>query len=358
MEGKFFEFNNGKIEYNTLYNSYLDKHLSPFSTLYYSNLYKEIHTLYSFDNEYCFYFSKEEYILNINSKQKNISQRIVSSYEIDKILQNNNLDIDKVFYDNEKYQTTINYFFMNNKTKTINLYYDNEVYIEYKSKIGFLFKNINDEFSPQELDSNFSLYFKDDINKKIKYFSSEIRENLNFFLFKFFLHKNIFKFTGPTGIGKSFYLLIFSRLKYNCVYLNLKAIKLLIKSHNFIKLKNLIVEECQRIIINDEIIIKNFNEMIKNLDMKINEIIFNLLKFFNDQNISCIFILDQFKEKEFTDFNSIENLIESSKNLKVIICSSINDKNIRESCINYFIKIFKNREYNINLKEYYIYFFK
>ena len=102
MEDKVFKFKNEEINYKILYQSYLDKSQSPFSTLYYTNSYEKIHALFSFDNQYRFYFSKEQYILNIKSKQANISQSIFSSYEIEKILQNNNLDINNVFYNNEK----------------------------------------------------------------------------------------------------------------------------------------------------------------------------------------------------------------------------------------------------------------
>ena len=61
-------------------------------------------------------------------------------------------------------------------------------------------------------------------------------------------------------------------------------------------------------------------------------IIYNILNKIKDQN--CIIIFDQFKMKciNTTYFNKMEELIKTSS-LKLILCSTINDKNIRDEVI-------------------------
>ena len=61
-------------------------------------------------------------------------------------------------------------------------------------------------------------------------------------------------------------------------------------------------------------------------------IIYNILNHIKDQ--SCVIIFDQFKIKYIskTYFDKIEELIKTSK-LKLILCSSINDKDIRDEVI-------------------------
>ena len=345
-----FEYENIKIEYNKLYNEYLLKGESPFPSLYYSDIYSNnnIHSLYHKNDEVKFFFSEKKYILNIVCSTNNISLKydIYSTYEINKIIQD--MKIDNLFFQNHKYNKNINYFQLG-ENNIITFYYDVEENIELpeiSKNIGiFLLKR---SIYPYELTSNYNLYFGDDINSKINYFFSEEKDNLNFVIEKCFENNKIFRFTGPRGIGKSFFLLFYSRIRYNCIYINIKCWKDLIKNKKYNKIKNILTEEFMRVKLTIEQITL-YNDFMKNIkDFNINDIINDLIDFLLEKiKIEKItIILDQFK----CEIDDADKFFEKKlKGIKIIICSIINDKYIRNSCMEYFVNINKNK---INYKNF------
>ena len=84
--------------------------------------------------------------------------------------------------------------------------------------------------------------------------------------------------------------------------------------------------------------------------------IYNILNYIRNQD--CLIIFDQFKLKYISQiyYYKIEELIKSSC-LKLILCSSINDKDIRDEVIKT-ISYFRGNPKKLNLftQNYYFYF--
>ena len=100
----------------------------------------------------------------------------------------------------------------------------------------------------------------------------------------------------------------------------------------------------------EDLIIKNYNENISYL-----KLLLNVMEFLNKLTINFIFIFDQFKLR-YIETGFIEK-IKTFINIKIVQCSSINDKNIREECI----KTWSLKGKNItilheDIQDYYLYY--
>ena len=94
----------------------------------------------------------------------------------------------------------------------------------------------------------------------------------------------------------------------------------------------MIIEELERF---------DIENYIKDLEQLINEcykdnksflnLLVNIMNFLNDLELFSIFILDEFKQKYIDDDFSIKT--KKFNKIKIVYCSSINDKNIREECM-------------------------
>ena len=125
----------------------------------------------------------------------------------------------------------------------------------------------------------------------------------------------------------------------------------------------MIINELSRLNLNQNIIkeLNNFFETLTNIN--IDTIIKYLINIFMKMGQKIFILLDQFKEQYFYQWNEVENMInDENKNnsLYLIICSSINDKNIKESCcsvINY-CDITKKQNNQTDIKGKYFYISK
>ena len=163
-----------------------------------------------------------------------------------------------------------------------------------------------------------------------------------------------FKFTGPFNIGKSITLLQYSRLNDNVFYINLKV------------LSNKEERDCYMILLEEFSRAKHFNDYIyKNIiepsyekGKNPIESLLEIMKYLSGKSYIYIFIFDQYKTNSFTP--SQEDLIKSmNKNIKIVYCSSINNKNIKDECIKTWKYFSKNIIYlskDANAQEYYFYF--
>ena len=81
--------------------------------------------------------------------------------------------------------------------------------------------NFSEPILPNDLSEYYNLYFEyDDLLNKIQYYMTIKRQLLfNLNIQRLSIEK-IFKFSGPNGIGKPFFLLYFSRAISNCIYIN------------------------------------------------------------------------------------------------------------------------------------------
>ena len=151
-----------------------------------------------------------------------------------------------------------------------------------------------------------------------------------------------FKLSGPSSEGKSITLLYASRLCKNIIYLNLKILIKLYKENKIDEYLSILIYEFGRLSFQEadynkykEEFENKFNQ---NIDKSPWELLEKLCDFLKDKGV--ILILDQFKEKyvSTTNFEEIKKNLNSS--FKIIISSSINDKDIGEKVST---SIYKNK---------------
>ena len=194
----------------------------------------------------------------------------------------------------------------------------------------------------EKLSAYFNNYFKfnnEKLGGKVFFMNNE-RQKLFYYLRYFYYSDNIskFKLCGPSGIGKSTCLLVFSRMYYNIIYFNLKEIMNLYKdkNNNNNEYFKLIVYELGRIGINNDKIKKKF--LAKLIELK-RQTPWNIFKeiydLFKDYNYNIILLFDQFKKQyiDFTIFDDMDKTLKKESHLKIILCSSINDKDFRHEII-------------------------
>lgn len=206
-----------------------------------------------------------------------------------------------------------------------------------------------------DLTPNFKYYFKyPNPEESFNFISSSLRSEI----FSSLLNNKISGLCGPMGIGKSTTLLALSRMKENYCYFNIKSLN----DHQdqlFIWKDELILLEVAHAM-RYNYPIKKFKELIKKLENVCFywEAIISIIEYFIKAKIKIIMILDQYKEKfdhNYENIKTISDILEAdSKNMvSIIISSSINDKDVRNSLIFQWLKdknsnnIFEYKYYNI-----------
>ena len=153
---------------------------------------------------------------------------------------------------------------------------------------------------------------------------------------------------------------LISRYYHNILYYNLKTIKLLNEQKDDLNIQNIITESCKYLNLSREQATE-LSSLIKNnrffsffLCLK------KIVNFLINNGILSAIILDQFKYDSIDEekYNEISLLISKQevKKVKLIICSSTNDKEIRNECIkSWKDKIFFLRQHNENTQYHYFY---
>ena len=115
---------------------------------------------------------------------------------------------------------------------------------------------------------------------------------------------------------------------------------------------NMIIIELNRLKMSDEIQ-KELNEYFQNINLiDLESIISYIINYFIEKKVTIKIILDQFKKQYFKDWDKVENLIDDENHkLYVIICSSINDDNIRDSFCNTINKCIKGENEIVQIKQ-------
>ena len=242
-------------------------------------------------------------------------------------------NIDYLF---EKFQLVDNFVILNPKGNEIN----QRQIIDYDSiNIQFISKekdNIDDLFDIKEsspksekysLSLNFDSYFN---TKDFNYIETNERKKLADKLDSFLMNnnKNVFCLTGISGIGKSISLLYYLKMRnYSKCYLNIRE---LYKHYE----EKLILNETYKLFKSKE----KFKEVIKNIkgDNFWDKLIYILNNLdINPKSMSgTILILDQYKTSYDNNYNNVLKILNKFPNIKIIICSSINDHNLRSNVIN------------------------
>jgi hypothetical protein len=268
-------------------------------------------------------------IIKNNEEQKEFS--IYSSLDIDELIKK--LKNPYIIYENEKknYQENCKLIFTYIENNCITIY-DEEKEFKILSQNT---KLLGKQFTPLELSENFYKYFKYNDSKEnniFEYYETKERDLLIKFLLKLNVSNslNIFKFTGPSSIGKTTSLLTFRRKMGNSIYLNLKILNEL--KNEYVDSYNLIISECFNLNFkNSEKIKKNFIDLLNDCKGKNHwEIIKEIIYFHKKNLLPLMVIMNQYKKNNVDQFtyNEIIKKIEKKK-IKIIICSSINNRDIQ-----------------------------
>ena len=221
---------------------------------------------------------------------------------------------------------------------------EDQIVIDYKSI--FLEKN-EQNILPNlnfkkglDLTENFKYYFEyPDPEEDFFFIPSNDRATILSNDFK----SKIISFCGPMGIGKSTTLLTLLKLKSNYCYINIKALK----EHE----DNILIWKEQILLKEIAYALKNaytfeiFNDLKKKIDniSSFWEAIKETVNYFIKNEIRINFIFDQYKCKFDPDYKYIKEikaiLEKDEKNiLSIIISSSINDKDVRNSLLSKLLK--------------------
>ena len=204
------------------------------------------------------------------------------------------------------------------------------------NKYNAQYKNI---LLKDDLSKHFKDYFPNsDESPNLTFYETNNRKHFIALLTSFNISMiNFFKVTGPSNTGKSLTLLYFSRCFSNIVYLNLKYFLHLKKERLYDKILDVLFYELQRIQLNNEeinILLKIFYN-----NNEFWEILYQIIEKLKHKVIT--FILDQFSSKTINSdyYGKIAKIINGT-HIRFIICSSINDTNIKEEII---ISLLKNK---------------
>ena len=208
-----------------------------------------------------------------------------------------------------------------------------------------------------ELTPNFKYYFKCPMpEEKFNFIESSLRSEI----FSFRLKHKIIGLCGPMGIGKTTTLLALTKLKKNYCYFNIRALNDN-ERHILIWKENLLLLEVAYAMKNNYTL-KQFNslkESLENISFFWDAIVF-IVEYFIKNEIKIVLILDQYKEKldpKYKYIKKISDILEKdTKNIiYIIISSSINDKDVRNSLLYQWLKekkknIFDYKYYNLLIK--------
>ena len=199
-------------------------------------------------------------------------------------------------------------------------------------------QRIKDFTNISDLSDFFYDFFKWDVksNSKLNYWETEERNKFisEIDQFQFNDEQYIYKIFGPSSIGKSMTLFMFSRKYPNIIYLNLKTLK---EFYDFKSIYGIIIEACQYCKLNEKEE-KELDKIFKsNYENSHYILIEELINFLLKQKEYFVIIFDQFKEN-IIDEIIFKNILIKLKNknkkcISLIICVSLNDKKTREDCI-------------------------
>ena len=215
---------------------------------------------------------------------------------------------------------------------------------------------------PKEFSKFFFDYFEYNDPKEIKDFILFFSKGRNNFIreLSLFFYDNtqkFFKFCGPSSIGKSTTLIIFRNIMKGVIYFNCKVINKFEKEGK--PYKHIICDELNHLKFSNNEEKNNFNADLNNILLKttIEDFILGLFESLGKITVKNIIIFDQFRPYYLRKncYQSIEEIVKKSQ-LKLILSSSINDKDIKYEII----KVMKKSNclpyiHSIDIENYYLY---
>lgn len=295
-----------------------------------------------------------------NKKQLFMDLKVFSTLQIDEFLKTKHFKNPTFEIQNRSY----NYFESKFKLKFINKNLTiKNIMNDYQLYQHFNIINKDEIIKREDLSTYFNEYFiypiSLDKGASFVYYESKSRDNLYNDLIEFINHPSIyiFKISGPPNDGKSTTLLYLSRNFINIIYLNVKCLEVLYSKEEYSKYLNLLIYEFGRIKFSNtkqSLSFENiFNDNIKQPYWKIIE---ELCLYLKKEHIKATIIFDEYKDKRihFPSFKNITDFFNTD--LKIILCSSINDKEIENEVINTITKFKGNPSLNLENQDYYFYY--
>ena len=330
---------NTSIDYSSIYDNYFKDKFEVENIKYGRILkYNENCFVFRFKNK-TFYFFLKVLKFKLVKPVTLKSFEFCSSNEIEQIIKKekcllylikdeNKYNIEKIF--NDKYSMI--------KGNEEEIIFD----IEDNNPPNFKIKQrIKDFTNISDLSDFFYDFFKWDVksNSKLNYWETEERNEFisEIDQFQFNDEQYIYKIFGPSSIGKSMTLFMFSRKFPNIIYLNLKTLKEFYEKNDFKSIYGIIIEACQYCKLNEKEE-KELDKIFKsNYENSHYILIEELINFLLKQKEYFVIIFDQFKEN-IIDETIFKNILIKLKNqnkkyISLIICVSSNDKKTREDCI-------------------------
>ena len=321
--------------------------------------------------KYIFFYKLIQVEFNVLNK-KEIDNKInkflvCSSYELLEYCKNKHYN-PYIEINNNKYEFNHLFKFISsdifqNLSKFI-LVQDNRIYDYYKNEFSSsIFPTDNSELEPEKLSNFFELFFKFETKSNFQYWESEKRNDFIVSILLYQSQKNIycFKICGPSGIGKSMTLFLISRYYKNFLYYNLKTIRTLKDKNDNITIQNILTESCKYLLLWNEKLIAQLSSLLyKNRSLPFFICLKEIIKFLIENKLISVIILDQFKS-DYIDKKEYDEILlliseQNNKNVKLLICSSTNDGEIREECIkSWKKKIFKLEHFDKKNQDYYFY---
>ena len=304
-------------------------------------------------------FSSNINVKIIQNSQIILKDTLRTNYEIKELLAKNNIDINKVFINNKKLADKINvlYLELNNNELILEI-------VENKMPDITIKKEVLDwkkDYYPKEYSEFFYDYFKTEKkeNELFIYENNDLRNEIHKNVMKLFEYENIKKYmiTGPYACGKSMTIFRISRITRNIIYINLKTLKDNVTNKD--KCIRIILSECLRIDLNLVDFKKKYEKV--NVSNNIFGFLIEILEIIIELSPQIIIlILDQYKSSYFSCekgfMNKINNLMK--KNLKLVICSSINDNEIRDAFLPTLQNFYGNPPpLEHDFEDYYYYYF-
>ena len=313
-------FEDGKNRHFKIKNDANNKHIY-FNLEQHQNLY-EIRFLNTENTRYLFY-KKKKYIEIIDKSGKKFEYKIYRDEQL--------LELVKKHFQKRQYSLTNN---LGENIKNKDIYKYDSIKIKYNDSQNENFVNLfemNNKKKTSEkysLTLNFDNYFnvKDD---DFSYIETNEREELEKKLLDFVIdsESKIFCLTGISGTGKSITLLHFLK-NYNTLLRCYFNVRELFKFGD----EELLFKEAFKLFTDNNQFSETINELKKQNFKNIWDKILFILERLSDLTTK-ILVFDQYKTNYDPNFANITYICNHLENVKIILCSSINDDNLRTNVI-------------------------
>jgi len=314
---------------------------------------------------YIIFISKIKVIIHIeDDENKEIIKEIRTNNDIYELLEENNINKNDVFFGEYKLEKVINAIDNYIENNTLKLRFIKKIIPE--AKFGEEPMEEDIDYKREEYSEYFTEYFENfnpNNNKKIfKFQKSALRKEIfrKISILSELDICNKYKITGPFSTGKSITLFMYSRFFQNVIYINLKVLRK--NREDYKKCLKIIFSECRRVVV-DKTVFDEKISLLKLEDNILSQLLYIIEVILDSITDIIVLILDQFKEENINyEQNFMIKIKEflQKKNFRLVLCSSINDRDIRDEVIKTWVKYKGNNPPDLNqiTQDYYFYYYE